>query len=367
MKRADAPDRRCALTADPAATWSQRLQRGWLTRGAVACTLLPLALLFDALTALRRGLYRAGLLKTHALAVPVIVVGNLIAGGAGKTPTVIAVVALLRRHGFTPGIVSRGYGGSHTGTLDVTRKLRAAQCGDEPLLMHLRTGAPLVVGRDRVAAARQLLQSHPRVDVIVSDDGLQHLALARAAQVIVFDERGAGNGWLLPAGPLRQALPAAPPPRSLIVYNAVAPSTPLPGTLAQRSLAGVVPLRDWWAGAGASISALEALRARPLVAAAGVARPQRFFDMLRGHGLTITPLPLVDHHDYATLPWPAKTADVVVTEKDAIKLDPDRVGAGAGVTNVWVAPLDFGLDAAFEAALIALLAPIGPRHGNTPA
>lgn len=323
--------------------------------------MLPLAAAFGALAALRRGLYRVGLLPTPALPVPVVVVGNLITGGAGKTPTVIAVVGLLRRHGYTPGIVSRGHGGSHAGVLEVTRGLSAAQSGDEPLLMQLRTGAPLVVGRDRVAAARELLGRHPQVDVIVSDDGLQHLALARTAQVIVFDERGAGNGWLLPAGPLRETLPNALPARSLIVYNAAAPSTPLPGTLAKRRLTGVVPLRDWWAGTAASPDALDALRGRPLVAAAGLARPERFFAMLREAGLDFEGLPLPDHHDYAVLPWAAGTADVVLTEKDAIKLDPDLINA----TRIWVAPLDFELDAAFEAALLALLPPPGHRHGNS--
>jgi tetraacyldisaccharide 4'-kinase len=351
------------LAAVPASTWSQRLQRAWLARGALARVLLPLAAVFGALTALRRGLYRAGVLKVHALPVPVIVVGNLVAGGAGKTPTVLAIVGLLRRRGFTPGIVSRGYGGSHAAPLEVTRDVSPARSGDEPLLLQRRSGAPLVVGRDRVAAARHLLQRHPQVDVIVSDDGLQHTALARSAQVIVFDERGAGNGWLLPAGPLREALPDAVPPRSLIVYNAATPSTALRGTLARGRLSGVVPLRAWQAGGVASVAALDALRGRALVAAAGLARPQRFFAMLREHGLTFTPLPLPDHHDYATLPWPADATDVVVTEKDAIKLDPARADA----TRIWVAPLDFELDAVFEAALLTLLPPPGHRHGNTPA
>ncbi|MES2099529.1 MAG: tetraacyldisaccharide 4'-kinase [Pseudomonadota bacterium] len=344
-------------------TFAQRLQLAWLTRGPLAWAMLPLALVYRAATALRRLLYRVGALPVHALPVPVIVVGNLIAGGAGKTPTVMAIVAALRRQGRTPGIVSRGHGGNHDGLLEVTRAVAAERCGDEPLLMHLRTEAPLVVGRDRVGAARELLRRHPAVDAIVSDDGLQHLALARDAQVIVFDERGAGNGWLLPAGPLRETVPRVLPPRSLVVYNAAAASTPLPGTLARRALAGIVPLADWWRGAAASNDALDALRARPLLAAAGLAQPERFFAMLRERGLTIAPLPLPDHHDFATLPWPTDARDVVLTEKDAIKLDPSRIGT----TRVWVAPLDFGLDAAFEAALLALLAPPGPRHGNTPA
>ena len=320
-----------------------------------------MAALFGALTAARRGLYRVGWQRATPVGAPVIVVGNLIAGGAGKTPTVIAIVAALRRHGYTPGIVSRGYGARIDGVLDVTREVPAHRCGDEPLMLHLRTGAPVVVGRDRVAAAQRLLMQHAAVDVVISDDGLQHRSLARDAQVLVFDERGAGNGWLLPAGPLREPMPNAVPARSLVIYNAALPSTPLPGTLAIRSLAGAVALQDWWRGLGAEPATLESLRGRPLIAAAGVARPQRFFDMLRERGLTIAPLALRDHHDYLVLPWPAGAADVIVTEKDAIKLDVGRVGA----TRVWVAPLDFEVDAAFEAALIALLPPPGSRHGNT--
>jgi tetraacyldisaccharide 4'-kinase len=343
---------------------ARRLQQAWGSRGALACALWPVAMLFTTVTALRRALYRIGALRSVSVDAPVIVVGNLIAGGAGKTPVVIALVEVLRRRGHSPGIVSRGHGAATGGVLEVTPATRAADCGDEPLLLRLRTGAPVVVGRDRVAAAEHLLRMHPATDVIVSDDGLQHLRLARSVQVIVFDERGAGNGWLLPAGPLREALPSSIPARSLIVYNAPAASTPLPGTLARRSLAGAVGLASWWQGQPASIETLAALRGRSVLAAAGVAQPERFFTMLRQHGLTIETMPLPDHHDYATLPWPADTPDVIVTEKDAIKLDAARVGQ----VHVWVAPLDFALDAAFDAALFALLPPPGtPPHGNAPA
>ncbi|MEP7296196.1 MAG: tetraacyldisaccharide 4'-kinase [Burkholderiales bacterium] len=333
-------------------------------RGLLARALWPASVLFSGLSALRRGLYRCGVLKAEQVAVPVIVVGNLIAGGAGKTPVVMAIVDLLRRHGYTPGIVSRGYGGRAIGVLAVDRTLTAAESGDEPLLLHLRTGAPLIVGRDRVAAVRHLMRLHPEVDIVVSDDGLQHLRLARIAQVLVFDERGVGNGWLLPAGPLREALPLHVPPRSVVVYNAPSPSTPLPGTLARRSFIGAVGLADWWRGVPASAEVLDDLRGREVVAVAGIARPGRFFAMLRERGLRFTPLPLPDHHAYATLPWPAAERDVIVTEKDAIKLDAARIGD----TRVWVAPLDFALDAAFDAALLALLPPPGtPPHGNAPA
>ena len=331
--------------------WSNRLQTAWLSRGPLACALLPIAALFGALTALRNGLYRVGCLRVHSLPVPVIVVGNLVAGGAGKTPTVMAIVHRLREHGFKPGIVSRGHGREGAGLIDVQADTPAVRCGDEPLLLRLRTGVPVVVGRDRVAAGRELLREHPDVNVMVSDDGLQHSRLARQAQVLVFDERGAGNGWLLPAGPLREPLPRATPPRTLVLYNADRASTPLPGHLATRSLAGVVGLADWWAGRAPSRLALEALKGRPLLAAAGLARPQRFFDMLRANGLNIEALALPDHHDYSSLPWPEHTADVVVTEKDAVKLTAARLRG----TRVWVAALDFDTGAAFDTELLALL------------
>jgi tetraacyldisaccharide 4'-kinase len=342
-----------------AVSLQQRLEASWATRGPLAWLLLPLSLLFGCALALRRGLVLAGLLRSERLPVPVVVVGNLVVGGAGKTPAVIAVVALLRRQGWTPGIVSRGYGGSDR-PLAVTRETAAHACGDEPLLLHLRTRAPVQVGRDRVAAGRELLRRQPEVNILVADDGLQHLHLARDAQLIVFDERGAGNGLLLPAGPLREPLARSAPPRSVVIYNAPAASTAWPGSLARRGLAGAVPLAAWWEGAAPSPGTLASLAGRPLLAVAGVARPGRFFAMLRERGVQIAELALPDHFAFDALPWPPGTPDVILTEKDAVKLPPQTP---LGATRVWVATLDFGLDTASEAALCRLLpAPPGPHQ-----
>ncbi len=346
--------------------WSQRLQRAWNRRGPLAALLLPLAILFAIVTGVRRALYRFGWLRSERLPVRVIVVGNLVAGGAGKTPTVLALVAMLRAKGYAPGVVSRGYGGRQHGVMAVEPRTPARLCGDEPLLLRRRAGVPVFVGRDRVAAARALLRQHPNVDLIVSDDGLQHLRLARDVAVLVFDERGTGNGWMLPAGPLREPLPRVVPTNSLVLYNAPEASTPLLGWIAQRGLGGAVALEDWWHGQAGLPATLDALKGRTLVVAAGIGRPDRFFAMLRDAGLDISPLPLADHFDYATLPWPPDAADVVVTEKDAAKLDPARMGA----TRVWVAALDFALPAAFNAQLLRLLGPpsrsaLAPAHGNS--
>jgi tetraacyldisaccharide 4'-kinase len=347
--------------AGPAATPSPRggldraLQEAWDGRGLASTLLLPLAWVFGTVAATRRQLYRSHALSTRRLPVPVVVVGNLLAGGAGKTPTVIAVAALLRSRGYAPGIVSRGYGRRDDRVRIVGRESSSAEVGDEPLLLRRRTGVPVAVGADRAAAADALLRAHPDIDVLVGDDGLQHLRLERDAEVLVFDERGAGNGRLLPAGPLREPVPRRLRPRQVVLYNADRPSTPLPGHTARRSLAGVVRLERWWAGERPSPDALDALRDRNVWAAAGMARPQRFFAMLREHGLSVTELALADHHDFRVLPWPAEATDVVVTEKDAVKL----TGLPPSQTRIWVAALDFRPDPGFDAALLALLP--GPR------
>ena len=339
------------------------LQRTWQARGAFSALLLPAAWTFEAVATIRRGLFSHGFRESAKLPVPVVVVGNLLVGGAGKTPTVIAIVALLVRHGYRPGIVSRGYGRRSEDVALVDADASADRVGDEPLLLRKRSGAPVAVGADRVAAGHALLRAHPEVDVVVSDDGLQHLALDRDVEVLVFDERGVGNGRCLPAGPLREALPPSLGPHQLVLYNADRATTPLPGHLARRELAGLAPLAAWWAGAPAESASVAALRDKTALAVAGIARPERFFAMLRAQGLAIDELPLPDHAEFAAIPWPRAVADVIVTEKDAVKLPPTRpLGA-----RVWVARLDFVPDPAFDAALLALLPPPSSddRHGNT--
>ena len=336
------------------AALARLLQRHWWRPRLTPLTALlaPLSCVVGAVAARRRAGARA-----QALRVPVIVVGNVIVGGAGKTPTVIALVALLRGWGFAPGIVSRGHGRADAQALllDATtppETVTPAAFGDEPLLMHRRTGAPVAVARQRCEAALALLAAHPEVDVIVADDGLQHHALARDVELVVFDGRGIGNGWPLPAGPLRERsdaiwpMAADTPPRFILVNGRwpAPPARALPAPPercfeASRSLGGALSLADWSGGASATRDSLAALRGRPLLAAAGIGDPERFFTMLEAEGLAIARLPLADHATFDALPWPADTADVIVTEKDAVKL----AGRSLGSTRVWVATLDFGL------------------------
>lgn len=311
--------------------------------------LRPLSWLYAALAAAARQ-------PAQTLPVPVVVVGNLIVGGAGKTPTVLALVQALHAAGWRPGVVSRGHGRQGSGVREVQADASAAEVGDEPLLLRRRSGVPVWVGRRRVDAARALLATHPEVDLLVSDDGLQHGALPRVLEIVVFDERGAGNGLRLPAGPLREALPRHLSARQRVLYNAQQPSTALPGCLAERGLTGALHLADWHAGRSAAAVALATLRGRPVLAVAGIAAPERFFAMLEAEGLALQRLPLPDHHDYTTLPWPAGTEDVVTTEKDAVKLAPARVGA----TRVWVVGLDFTLPSEFTQDVLRRLGP--PPH-----
>lgn len=338
-----------------AGSLSAALQRHWWRPrpSLLARCLQPLAVLVQGLARLDRAWKTRHSVR---LPVPVIVVGNLIVGGAGKTPTVIALVQALAQQGWRPGVISRGHGravhGNGDSPVHVRRDSPPEHCGDEPLLIHLRSGAPVVVARDRVTAAQALLAAHPEVDLLIADDGLQHWRLQRDLQVLVFDARGAGNGLTLPAGPLREPMPDEVPAKTLLLYNARAPSTPLPGGLAQRSLAGAVALGAWWTGEPATLPVLHALRERPgLVAAAGLAQPERFFAMLEAQGLSIARLPLPDHARLQTLPWPPGTADAIVTEKDAVKLRPE----GMGDTRVWVAALDFALPSDFVHALTSRL------------
>lgn len=314
---------------------------------ALARALQPLSWLYRGAAALHRALYAAGLLARERAPRPLVVVGNLVAGGAGKTPTVMALVEQMRQLGYRPGVVSRGYG-RRDGAVRLVQPTSAADLvGDEPLLIHLRTRAPVAVAARRIDAARLLCQAHPEVDLLLADDGLQHHALQRDAQVIVFDERGAGNGLLLPAGPLRQPMPRVVPERSVVLYNAERASTPLPGFLAARRFTGLVELAPWWRGEPGAAHAWASLRGRRVTACAGMAMPQRFFSMLQSQGLTIEAIALPDHAPFDPLPWAADALDVVVTEKDAVKIHPDR----AGRTRVWVAPLDFMIDAQIGATL----------------
>jgi tetraacyldisaccharide 4'-kinase len=355
--------------ANSRAALEQWLTRQWMARGPGACLLWPLSLLMQVLVGARRWAYQRGWLQATVLPVPVIVVGNRIAGGAGKTPTVMAVLAWLKAQGYRPGVLTRGHGrpsgaghgASPTLVLDsaTQHQLQAAMVGDEPWLIWRRAQCPMAIDRDRARGALALLAAHPTLNILVCDDGLQHLALARQIEIVVFDERGQGNGWLIPAGPLREPINSPPHPNAmgapLVLYNAPGPSTSLPGYLAKRRLASLQTLSEWWAGQPHA-SALPALSQQDCWAVAAIAQPQRFFDALRDIGIVATPCPMPDHDDLSELPWPLGVSHVIMTEKDAVKLTPERLNQERPGTQVWVAPLSFQIEDPFWQALATSLA-----------
>ncbi|MFJ1302893.1 tetraacyldisaccharide 4'-kinase [Pseudomonadota bacterium AL_CKDN230030165-1A_HGKHYDSX7] len=300
------------------------LARHWARRGWLARLLQPLAFLASRVVANKRAAYRDGRRNAWRAPVPVVVVGNIYVGGTGKTPVVIAVAEGLRERGWHPGVVSRGYGVKIEGEARVGQgRVDPARFGDEPALIAASTGAPISVHPRRADAAAALLKAHPEVDVIVSDDGLQHLALARDLEIVVQDARGIGNGLMLPAGPLRE-----PPSRldevDAIVTNDAA--APLPSSTASRPRRVTMHLEPTQvthlvSGETRPLAAFAALPAARLAAVAGIGNPARFFATLAASGVRpATTLGLPDHYAYASSPFAGLSADtILITAKDAIK------------------------------------------------
>jgi tetraacyldisaccharide 4'-kinase len=338
-------------------TWRQRLQsallRAWLSRGRLARLLYPVSLLLRALVAARRQLYVWGLLRITRVDAVVIVVGNVVAGGAGKTPTVIAMVRHLQEQGYTVGVISRGYGRSGTECTEVLSDASPKNTGDEPLLIKRATEMPVFVGRSRIEAANALLKRYPGTQIILCDDGLQHYALFRDLEICVFDDRGCGNGWLLPAGPLREPWPRGPlvqagqsDDRLLVLHTGDNPA--FSGFTAQRSLA---PMAQCSNGTTIALSALGMRGTNPLLAVAGIAQPESFFSMLRTNQVPLAKtLALPDHYDFnSCLRNIYEGYSIICTEKDAVKL-------WSTTPEAWAVPLVFVPQPAFFGALTAHVA-----------
>ncbi len=328
-----------------------RLRQAWQRRGLFATLLWPLSLPYRMVTALRRRLYAWGWLRSERLGVPVIVVGNVIVGGAGKTPVTLAVLRHLQAAGWHPGVISRGYGRSTNDCREVLAASSAAEVGDEPLLIARAAGVPVFVASRRVEAGQALLAAHPGIDILVCDDGLQHLQLARDVEICVFNDEGLGNGWLLPAGPLRE-----PWPRSvdLVLHAGPAPGGPAPQFTLSRALA------EHAVDAAGRRVPLQDLQGQPLHALAAIARPQDFFAMLRAQGLTLTSEEaLPDHYDFSSWQRPSgNRLRLICTEKDAVKLWPRHPDALAVPLRLAIAPTFF------DALDLRLASLSSPHHGS---
>jgi tetraacyldisaccharide 4'-kinase len=305
----------------------------WTHRGPLAWLLWPVSLVFGIVVRARRILYRLRILPSSHPGIPVIVVGNLTVGGSGKTPLVIWIAEHLKKKGWTPGIISRGYGGERGAPRAATLASEAQEVGDEPILLSRRSGCPVWVGADRVAVCKALRAAHEDVDVLILDDGLQHYRLRRDLEIAVVDARGFGNGFLLPAGPLRESESRL---RSVdaVVTHAGAPVRGYAMTLEGDSVHRMTDASER--------RPARFFEGQKVHAVAGIGDPNRFFLHLTRLGFQLAPHPFPDHYRFTAKDLEfGDDAPVVMTEKDAVKL------RRAARPNWWVLPVTAQLDAAF--------------------
>lgn len=312
---------------------------------------IPLSLLYCLILSIRKSLYQFGILKRHKFAVPIIVVGNLTVGGTGKTPLVIHIVKLLKQYGFRPGVVSRGYGGSHSKISSTTSKplwvyanSDSNEVGDEPLLLAKRLFCPIVISRTRIKAVQSLLDSG-QMDVVISDDGLQHEKLHRNIEVMVIDgKKRLGNGWCLPIGPLRESK------KRLETVDFIVCNDPI---RFDNDIEYDMELRPRMLTNGLDSSRQENIsffQGKEVHAVAGIGFPDRFFDLLKKYQLKVITHPFPDH-------YPFKKEDiefqddlpVLLTEKDAVKC------SGFMTDKHWVLSVDAAVNPLFDMRLLKRL------------
>jgi len=331
-----------------AQAWFNRI---WYERAAPPWWLVPFSIAYGAVSGSRRYLYAKRLRRARRLAQPVVIVGNLTVGGTGKTPLVCWLVARLAERGFRPGIVTRGHGGSSGSVRLIDAADDPRVVGDEPVLLAQRTRLPVAVGRDRPAAAQLLIAAG--CDVIVSDDGLQHYALARDCEVVVIDgDRRFGNGWLLPAGPLRETRSRLALADAIVVNGGRAL---LEGALSMRLEARSAVALD-----GGRVVPLGDFAGREAHALAGIGNPERFFNMLRAHGIEVSGHPLDDHARLTRRDIEFDDAKpVLMTEKDAVKC------RGQADGRHWYVPVSAAFEAGEAGALLDIVTGrIAARRAN---
>ena len=322
-------------------TVASMLNRIWYGGSVAYLFLLPLSGLFALLAAARRYLYQKRILRSYRMPVPVVVIGNITAGGAGKTPVTVWLAEVLKDRGMNPAIVSRGYGGKvGDAVLPVTAESDPGVVGDEPVLLARRTGCPVLVNANRVESARLAIEQG--ADVIISDDGLQHYRLRRDAEIAVVDgSRGLGNGHLFPAGPLRESERRLSTVDRVLVQRAVGDGRTRYGNrifdfrTSRFSLAGATLHKV----ADETTTELRQFVGQSVHAVAGIANPERFFLQLERHGINVLRHPLPDHARISAddVSFDDELA-VIITEKDAVKC------AGIAHERLWYLPVHVVFD-----------------------
>ncbi len=352
----------------------------WEKRGLKALLLWPASLIFSWLTCFRKALYAMGILRSEAISVPLVIVGNIRVGGTGKTPTVLAIAKALHLHGFKPGIISRGYQSNssnvHSDPKEVTPESSPIEHGDEPCYMAQELAdqkTPVMVHTRRVNAAKAMMVKHPDVNVIISDDGLQHYKLkrwparegGRDIELVVRDAREEGNQWLMPAGPLREKPQRARDFTLNIVGTDATTSKALPPYF-QDSPNFALPVKTdqlhQLATPGRRMALNEITQLldpnqdseKQLLAAAGLGNPKKFFDLLRSTGLKFQEMALPDHFDFATNPFKENTAKVIlITEKDAVKCK--QLNDYKDDERIWILPITVDLPKDFVEQMVEIL------------
>ncbi len=312
----------------------------------VVCLLLPLSGLYCLITMVRRQLYQLNIKKSFSAQVPVVVIGNIVVGGSGKTPLLISLCDYVSKKGFKPGVVSRGYGGSVTGLKQVAKHDLAEQVGDEPLMIFQRTNAPVVVGVDRVSAINYLLTNN-QCDIVFSDDGLQHYRMRRDFEIAVIDAvRKFGNGFCLPAGPLRERVSRLKEV-DLVVYNGGNMNNSGENSYTLK----VIGLKQLNGENSRTLSSFETNMT--VHAVAGIGNPARFFNQLVNSGINIIEHAYSDHHKYTQHDFSGWHTDcIIMTEKDAVKC------RHLSLPDAWIVIVNAELSETLEAQLDSRLLPL---------
>jgi tetraacyldisaccharide 4'-kinase len=321
------------------------LQHYWYESSFIVWLLLPLSWLYCFVTVVRRKLYQLKFIKSYSVRVPVVIIGNIVAGGTGKTPLLISLCEYIQKHGFKPGVVSRGYGGSVSGVKQVRENDSARLVGDEPLMIYQRTKVPVVIGADRVAAVNYLLTNN-QCDIVLSDDGLQHYRLKRDFEIAVIDaNRKFGNGFCLPAGPLRERVSRLNDV-DMVVYNGVGEKTSSECFYTLQ----IVSLNKLHGGEGGSLSSFTQ---KPVHVVAGIGNPARFFKQLRQNSVDVIEHAFADHHAYQQDDFSGWDKDcIIMTEKDAVKC------RHLSLPDAWFVTVEANFSEMLESQLSSTLLPL---------
>jgi tetraacyldisaccharide 4'-kinase len=323
----------------------------WAGRGLIACLLWPISLLTKLWLNRQDHLYRSGQRNSLHLPLPVLVVGNVLVGGTGKTPVVISLVQHFQKQGIQVGVIARAYGTPDESVREVKADSLALDAGDEALLIKHRCDAPVFIGRQRAQAAVALKRAYPATQLIISDDGMQHRELHHDIAICVFDDRGLGNAWLLPAGPLRESWPRTITPgvKQYLLHTASRAfenSLPAKRHLSHIAINGLGQQR-----------LLSSWINQPVQALAAIARPEIFFAGLQQAGLVLAHTYPLDDHAPLSAWQPGHDLPVFCTEKDAVKLWPH-------LPEVWAVPLECDLPVAMLEALTADVQQLSLKHGH---